>query len=330
MTHQNLPTNPASGPVGVPGPDASPQGGSLLLDAAPDAPIAEQGSPAEATAARHGGRPARQGAAPGSSLSFGGVLRSERIKLLSLRSVKITLLLTLAMGIGLAGLMGFAGLEMVQAQGGADPSPTVLQMYLLTVSTFAAPFLAMVFGVLGVFSVTSEYSSGMILSTLAAAPRRGQVFVAKALVLSAIAAVVAFIIAAVGLLIAVIYFPASASQILTWEVLSGILGTVVYQVLIALLAFGIAALLRSTAGGISAIVGLIFVLPIGFQVLMITGWAWIETAMQYLPLPLGSSLSSGFSGETVPSYGIAALTMAIWTAVALVPAFFSFRRRDAK
>lgn len=42
-----------------------------------------------------------------------------------------------------------------------------LSEYLLMASTFAAPFLALVFGVLGVFSMASEYSSGMLLSSLA-------------------------------------------------------------------------------------------------------------------------------------------------------------------
>ncbi|UOR03291.1 ABC transporter permease [Leucobacter allii] len=267
----------------------------------------------------------RPATGPAHRLSFGGVLRSERIKLLSLRSIRITLLCTVLAGLALSAMMALIWkLEVVEIDG-----PAALQSYLLTVSTFASPFLALVIGVLGVFAITSEYSSGMILSSLAAVPTRRPVFLAKAIVTAALTAVTALALVLGGLVCAIAFLPAAAGELASLPVLTGALGTVAYLVLIALLAFGIAALLRSTAGGIAVIAGITFVLPIAFQMLGFTGWEWVSVVSAYLPASLGSSLAVG-TGAVDPSFGIALLAMAVWAAAALIPAGVAFQRRDAR
>lgn len=278
-------------------------------------------------------------------LSFGGVLRSERIKLSSLRSIRLTLLITVLVGLGLSAMIAL--LWSSQA-GGVDAmmttDPAGLQSYLLIVSTFTAPFLALVFGVLGVFAVTSEYSSGMILSTLTAVPQRTPVLVAKAIVTAAVAAVTALALVLGGLALAVAFLPEAAGQLGSTAVISGGLGTVAYLVLITLLAFGIATMLRSTAGGIAVIAGVTFVLPIAMQVLMLTGWEWLPTVAAYMPGDLGSTLAAGITDASMPAavtvdgqavaagpdYWQALAAMAVWAAAALVPAALLFKRRDAR
>lgn len=276
----------------------------------------------------------------GHRLGVGGVLRSEWIKLGSLRSVRLTLLVTLAAGIALNALIAFV------LSGEFEGVPAeALSSYLLMTSTFAAPFLALIFGVLGVFTISSEYSSGMILSTLAAVPRRMPVFVAKAVVLSLLAAFTAAVIVGAGLGFGVAALPASAGQLADPVVVSGALGTVGYLVLVALMAFGVAGLLRSTAGGIAVVVTLTFVLPIAFQMLSLTGWEWVPVVANYLPTPLGSVLSQGLvdsaaatgavtvEGQAVangPGYWEALGSMAAWAAAPIVPAAILFKTRDAK
>ncbi|EYT52878.1 hypothetical protein H490_0111965 [Leucobacter sp. UCD-THU] len=289
-------------------------------------------------------RPA-MGGAP--RLTFGGVLRSERIKLSSLRSIRLTLLITALVGLGLSAMIAllWSG-QMDGADAMMTSDPAGLQTYLLIVSTFTAPFLALVFGVLGVFAVTSEYSSGMILSTLTAVPRRTPVLIAKAIVTAAVAAATALVLVLGGLALAVAFLPQAAEQLGSTAVISGGLGTVAYLVLITLLAFGIATLLRSTAGGIAVIAGLTFVLPIAMQVLMLTGWEWLPTVSAYLPADLGGTLAAGISdsalpeavtvdGEALavdsgPGYWTALAAMTAWAVAALVPAAILFKRRDAR
>lgn len=322
-------------------------------------PAASSGLPMHAAPAEHGGRstlvvdagpgtgstpvarrstfsaPAEGGSRirVGKGLTFGGILRSERIKLSSLRSVKITLLITLVMGIGLSALMALMwSNQFDQGPGAPTTDPAGYQSYLLLVSTFTAPFLALVFGVLGVFAISSEYSSGMILSTLAAVPRRSPVFIAKAVVLAGFAALTALVLVAAGLLLGVLFMPDSASELGSLPVVSGALGGIAYLVLIALLAYGVAGLTRSTAGGIAIVTGLTFVLPIGFQVLTLTNWEWVPTVAQYLPSNLGGTLTRGIIEEIPGQIGfwIALIAMAAWAAVAVIPAGAAFQRRDAK
>lgn len=293
-----------------------------------DANAAATLPPAQARAA---GGAARRG------VGFAGILRSERIKLSSLRSIKLTLLITVVVGIGLSAMIGllFSSNMRDAAAGMGEPifggGDDGLQYYLLTVSTFAAPFLALIFGVLGVLTISSEYSSGMILSTLTAVPKRTPVFAGKAVVLGIVAALTALVLVAGGLIVAVLCYPESASQLATSVVISGALGTIAYLVLIALFAFGVSVLLRSTAAGIAVVAGVTFVLPIAFQMLAMTGWEWVPTVGEYLPAQLGTIMSQGaIEVASGPGFAVATVAMVIWVAVVLVPAAVVFKRRDAQ
>lgn len=265
-------------------------------------------------------------------LGFGGVLRSEGIKLSSLRSIRWTLAATVVAGLGLSLLISW-GLKASSGMDGAPAIPT--ETYALAAATIAAPFIALVFGVLGVFAISSEYSSGMILSTLTAVPKRTPVFFAKAIVLVVVALVTAAILVIGGLLIALLFNSEVGSVIFSKVVLSGGAGAIVYLTLIALLAFGVAALFRSTAGGIAVVAGLTFVLPLGFQIASMTGWEWVSTVSHYIPAALGNIMSAGIAeatvpGATGPDYWGAMLIMLAWAAVAVIPAAILFRTRDAK
>ena len=315
---------------GLPGhADSGPEGGTstIVIDAGPGTGAVAVQARDRSASPSASGRPARSG------ITLGGVLRSERIKLSSLRSVKITLLVTSLMGIGLSALMALMWSSQVGQGPGALPAgPEGSETYLLLVSTFTAPFLALVFGVLGVFAISSEYSSGMILSTLAAVPKRTPVFVAKAIVLAGFAALTALVLVVAGLALGVAFMPASAAELASARVISGAGGAIAYLVLIALLAYGVAALTRSTAGGIAIIVGLTFVLPIGFQLLTMTGWEWVTVASQYLPSNLGNTLTGGITApvDGLLGFWAALAAMIAWAAVALIPAGAAFVRRDAK
>ncbi|UOQ60739.1 ABC transporter permease [Leucobacter rhizosphaerae] len=292
---------------------------TILIDAS-TAPVA---------AGDHVARKSRP-AGPAPRLTTAGVLRSEWIKLASLRSIRVTILVTVLAGLGFSAMIGmlWSG-ELTGA--GTTPDPAALEAYLLTVSTASASFLALVFGVLGVFAVASEYSSGMILSTLTAVPRRTPVAIAKMVVLATISAITALTVVVGGLGIAALCLPAAGPSLLAMPVVSGVLGTIVYLVLFALFAAGIAGLLRSTAGGIAVVAGVAFVLPIGFQVLSLTGWEWVPVAAQYLPSSLGAVISQGMVDvASGPTFWGALGAMLAWAVVVLIPALLGFLRRDAR
>jgi ABC-2 type transport system permease protein len=119
-------------------------------------------------------------------------------------------------------------------------------------------------GVLGVLLITSEYATGLIRTTLAAVPRRLPTLWGKAVVLAA-AVVAVSLPAAVAVVLA-------GQSILGREHLSvsigdpgvarAVIGSALYLAVAGLLGLALGALLRSTAGGIAALFGLLFAVPI--------------------------------------------------------------------
>lgn len=119
-------------------------------------------------------------------------------------------------------------------------------------------------GVLGVLLITSEYATGLIRTTLAAVPRRLPALWGKAAVLTA-AVVAVSVPAAVAVFLA-------GQAILGRQHLSvsfgdpgvarAVIGSALYLAVAGLLGLALGALLRSTAGGIAALFGLLFAVPI--------------------------------------------------------------------
>ena len=119
-------------------------------------------------------------------------------------------------------------------------------------------------GVLGVLLITSEYATGLIRTTLAAVPRRLPTLWGKAAVL--VAAVLAVSVpAAVAVFLA-------GQAIMSRQHLSvslgapgvarAVIGGALYLAVAGLFGLALGALLRSTAGGIAALFGLLFAVPI--------------------------------------------------------------------
>lgn len=265
-----------------------------------------------------------------------GAIRSEWIKASSLRSIRWSIAVSVVLGIGLSYLMGLGFRDWIGS------SPAEHAEYIRNITSFPATFMVLVFAVLGVFVFSSEYSSGMILSTLTAVPRRGFVITAKAIVLTVIAGIAAGVNVFVGALLGSMLVPGSGSQIFTAAVLSSMLGTVFYLVAIALIAFALAGILRSTAGSITVTVTLIFVIPTAVQIIAgLTEWNWMAQLHNYLPTVLGSTLGDGTeAGDAAamtavgsvhfPDYWESMAALAGWVTVPMALAAAVFFRRDAK
>ena len=146
-------------------------------------------------------------------------------------------------------------------------------------------------GVLGVLLITSEYATGLIRTSLAAVPRRLPVLWGKAALLAAA-------IVAVSLPAGLAAFLAGQS-ILGRQHLSvslsqpgvarAVIGSALYLAVAGLIGLGLGALLRSTAGGIAALFGLLFALQIvaGF----LPG-SWSDDVGKYLPSTAGLAVTT--------------------------------------
>lgn len=263
-----------------------------------------------------------------SRLSFDGVLKGEWIKLLSLRSIRWSILVMLVLSWAGAALLSLAMGSSEMA--GAEAMP----MIVVQAATFGSMFTVLIMGVLGALSITSEYASGLILSSLTAVPARTPLLLAKALVVAALGFSIGVLSSFGGALIAAFMLGGDGFSALTAPaVLVSLLGNTLYLTLAALLALGLGALLRSSAGAISVVVALLFVATIAMQVLSITGWEWVPVVAEWLPASLGSTLSSA---ALTPAADAGSVTywgalggLAAWAAAALVPAAILLKTRDA-
>ena len=261
-------------------------------------------------------------------LTFDGVLKGEWIKLLSLRSIRWSIVVMLVLSWAGAALLSLA-------MSGSDMlTPAATPGIIVQSATFGSMFTVLIMGVLGALSITSEYASGLILSSLSAVPGRTPLLAAKALVVAALGLGVGALSTFGGALIAAVIFGADGFTALgDPSVLVSLLGTTLYLTLAALLSLGIGALLRSSAGAISVAVVLLFVSTIVFQVLTMTSWEWVPVVSQWMPADLGHTLSTTavtpaeYRGDV--SYWAALGGLAAWAAAALVPAAILLKTRDA-
>jgi ABC-2 type transport system permease protein len=192
-------------------------------------------------------------------------------------------------------------------------------------------FLGIILSVLGVTAVSSEYSSGMIRTTLTATPRRGRVLAAKALIIGAITLVVGTITTVGMFLVGQAILGSSGIPTASFgddEALRTLLGIGIGSPVFPLIGAALAFLLRNTAGAITTVIALIFAPSIFGAVL--TSW-WQENIIRFLPGPATDNLAklneSGSALYMAP--GLAAIVAIAWVALFLGAAYAMLIKRDA-
>jgi ABC-2 type transport system permease protein len=256
------------------------------------------------------------------------VALSEWTKLRTLRSTRYALLAGVAMTIGFAIIPALVNANRWSSMSFIDKAsfrPLETSLIGVTVAQLAI-------GVLGVMLISGEYSTGMIRSTFAAVPKRLPVLWGKA----GVFALVTFVLALPSTLLA--FFAAQA--ILKGHTFNGhdialsfsdpgvsraVIGGALYLTLIGLFGLGLGAILRSTAGGISAFAGILFVIPPLMNVLPAS---WSNAISPYLPSNAGQAImQSGSPAHTLaPWTGLG--VFAAYTAVLVAIAAIQLRRRD--
>ena len=118
--------------------------------------------------------------------------------------------------------------------------------------------------VIGVLVITSEYGTRMMGTSLAAMPRRGVLYAAKAIMLTCVTLVVALVTSFASFFAgqAVLASTHAGASITSPGALRAVLLTAVFVTCCALLAFGLGAVIRHTAGAITGLFGMVFVIPV--------------------------------------------------------------------
>lgn len=249
---------------------------------------------------------------------FVDLLRSELCKLRSVRSTYWAYLSALLFNVGLAALVAIV-----------LPGHLTETLDTTRLSLGGVHLSQMAIGVLGVLVIASEYDTDMIYPTLSAVPRRRRLLAAKAIVFG-VSALVVGIIASFAAFVVFQTFVSDdrlRSSIGDPGVLRALTGGGVYLAVLGLLGVGLGAILRSGAGAIAALFGVLFVPPL---VLELLPHAWQETVGPYVPLEAGSQIYflRHESGELGPWLGIG--VFCLYAAVTLGAGFVVIDRRDAK
>ena len=260
--------------------------------------------------------------------TFARAVGSEWIKIRSLRSTWITSAIAIVTSV----LIG-AGLTI--GMGKTAEYADTARYSLIAGTTLGQIVVA----VLAALVITGEYSSGQIRSSLAAVPHRGRLLWAKALVISFVAFLLGSLSTLLSWAISAPFLGEHAGSLTDAHYLGFFWGSGLAYAGIALMTLGLGFLLRSTAGSLTVVTVLLFVIDIPL-IIMTQKWAWAFKIMGCLPRALSNAVSDPFQASTVWAadpddlthflqHGHAVLAFAAWAIVPLVAAWFVFSRRDA-
>jgi ABC-2 type transport system permease protein len=275
-------------------------------------------------------------------LTFGGILRSEWIKLVSLRSTVwcyvILVVLTIGLSVLLSGLSGVG----VPEEGLGELSRESVQSTWLQTASVGINFAQLVIAVLGAMVITGEYGTGMIRSTFAAVPGRIPALVGKIVVFGVVTFVVSFVALVISALVSVPLLGANGydADVADPAVWLGLVGAAGFVTLIGLMALGIGTIIRNTAGAIAAALGLLLVLPTVLQIFSaVTQIEWLMNSAAFLPSSAGAALTSYPTApiEYPPGMFVpltleplqALLVLVAWVAVPVIGGAVLLKRRDS-
>jgi ABC-2 type transport system permease protein len=296
-----------------------------------------------------------------------GAIASEFTKIRSVRSTYWTLaaLLVVSIGIG-AAITGGSAANFSHNPGnkaGFDATQTSLVAFF--------EIGQLIIAVIAALAITSEYSTGMIRTSLTAQPRRGTVYAAKAIVLTSLTLIVSLVTSFIAFFVGQallsssgvsaslfhsVTIPQNANVtcpqqgagggggglppgckvvfsgtdvISPTTVLLAIIGCALFVTLVAIIAFGIGAIVRHTAGVIAIVIAALFIIPVLEHALPDN---WHFDIMRFLPDAANQVISVTVGSNTNPHLWSAWPQLgvtALWAAALLAAGAYLFRKRDA-
>ncbi|MFP3466372.1 ABC transporter permease [Leifsonia sp. SIMBA_070] len=256
------------------------------------------------------------------TVSAVGVIASEWIKLRSLRSSRWMLGMVLLAGPAITvPLCAF-----IAVSGGAGQAVALISSIWLAVGQILV-------AVTGVLSMSSEYGTGAIRSSLAAVPARLPVLWSKAVILFTICFVLGAVASLLSRAAAVLVLSArgiiegSHSPDLIGSALLCACGSGLYLGLVAVFALGVGTIVRASAGSIVLVLAVFFVLPPVVSIVQSTMRIdWMSQVDGYLLSNAGSGLAS--PTDLDPTFWQNGAVALCWAVVSVIAAALTMRSRD--
>lgn len=268
----------------------------------------------------------------GGNSSFFGVIRSELIKLRSLKSSWILIIVSLIVYIGIATLSTWAVAALMNelnaaAEAGAVPPEASGEAVFNLMASSGWQLAVLLLSSLAIINISAEYVTGAARTTFAATPRRWPVYWAKALVV----AVISFVVSLAGVLLAALALEPIAQQYGFGQDM----GSELFQkqiwwvptvvMIICLMGFGIAAMIRNAVGPIMLVVTVVFVLP---AILSVFQNDFLQNILNWLPTSLATVLMGQSMGLIDVEFWPAFFALLAWGLVPLAVGAWLTQKRD--
>lgn len=251
-----------------------------------------------------------------------GVLRAEFCKLHTLRSTWWALAAVVVFNAATAALLGIFLPSRLSVHDKATLDSTRIALGGLHLSQVAI-------GLLGVLVITGEYGSGTIRAALAAVPRRRLMLAAKTLTFAVVAVIVSLAASFAAYLLFQAFLPsgdAMRTSLSDPGVLRAVTGAGLYLAALGLFGLGLGTVIRSSAGAVAALFGILFVPPILISLLPAS---WQHAAGRYLPMNASEAVYSVQHQQYTLSPWAGLGVFCAYAAAALITGFILISRRDA-
>ena len=181
-------------------------------------------------------------------------------------------------------------------------------------------------GVLGVLLVTGEYSTGMIRATFGAVPKPLPVLWAKASLYAGVTFALMLAADVVAFLGGDRLLGVHGTTLSADGAVPAIVGVAGYLALIGVFSMALGLIVRSTAGGIATLFGLLLVVP---PLGLLLPSSWRDHLLPYLPSSAGASMVKAHTSTDALSPTTSLLVLLAWVVAALVGAVLVLTKRDA-
>ena len=277
------------------------------------------------------------------NLSFLGVLRSEWLKMRSLRSQQVLFIITVVLILGLAMLLApVFNEQLAQYEKDVSTSQIVngqsvngseiidqMKSASYSIGVVGASLGGIILSSMATVFIASEYATGAMQTSQLAVPRRSLLYSAKALVVTVVAFVVGTLSGILAFFLGQMILTEKLRVSFDGEVLRITLLLGLYLVVLAWMGFGFGALLRNSAGAIVLTVVLLFVVTIVLSFFRSAEWA--SDVSKYLPVHLGENMLVHDTDQFKdPGYGMRCFLFTLWGFVPLVLGWIRFKFNDMK
>jgi ABC-type transport system involved in multi-copper enzyme maturation permease subunit len=249
------------------------------------------------------------------------LIRSEWTKLRTVRSTWIAALSAITAGVALSvlGASDLLGASASDLPAHWDPTAESLKGFL---------FAQLVVGMLGALSVTPEYSTGLIGSSLVFAPSRSRLLTAKAVVVAGIALPISLLTTVLSFTVVQLMVRSAdlpAAGVRDPGVVRALAAATLYLTLIGLLGVAIGALVRSATSSLAVLVGALLLVPaLGPGLPGALG----DFFARFWPITAGQAAYSVVPADGRISPGPGILILAVTAAGITAVSHLAFRRRD--